>query len=122
MPLSHIAASAGSLQHIKHGRLCMRTRLPVIPGEPRGLLNVAFLGQFDQRSGNSSGIKDGHCSPSAFELTAGPGRPGQNPARCQEVLQLRCARMQGGKLAEPDPLVQIVGLLLPPGLQQNLFP
>lgn len=81
-----------------------------------GLLNITFLGQLDQRSRNSSGIRMG-IVPSAFaghcaELKARQAKAKPRPQpRGSPIRMCRNARR---KITELDPLIKIIASLLGP--------
>lgn len=81
--------------------LCMRTKFLCDSWWASGLFNIAFLGQLDQRSRNSSGIRTG-IVPSAFsgyctDLTATPAwvrmLPGSSPIKM-------CRNAERGKTSQ----------------------
>ena len=97
-PVSHITASMAPYNKLTWTTVHENSS-PCDSWWASGLLNITFLGQLDQRSRNSSGIRmsivhsafAGHCA----ELTARQPRP--NWDHSQELRQLRCAGMHGGK-------------------------
>lgn len=78
-----------------------------------GLLNITFLGQLDQRSGNSSGIRMG-IVPSAFaghcaELTARPAEAKPSPLPGGSPIKM--CRNARRKVTELDPHIRIIASL-----------
>lgn len=100
MPVSHMAASLASYSTLTM-RAVHENRFLCDSWWASGLLNIAFLGQQDQRSRNSSGIRTG-IVPSAFsgyctDLTATPSwvrpLPGSSPIKM-------CRNAERGKISQ----------------------
>lgn len=112
LPVSHITASL-----TPYNKLTWKTvhenLSPCDSWWASGLLNITFLGQLDQRSGNSSGIRmgivpiafAGHCA----ELTARPAEAKPRPQpRGSPIKMCRNARR---KITGLDPQIRITASL-----------
>lgn len=115
LPVSHITASPSP-----YSKLAWKTvHESLSPCDSRwasGLLNITFLGQLDQRSGNSSGISMG-IVPSAFsghcaELTARPAEAKPSPPPGGSPIKM--CRNARRKVTELDPHIKITASLYGP--------